>query len=537
MTTIASCHPGRLGALAAFVVVTWMPAAQAGAPGHADAQGRVPFEQAVADGRHAEAARHAERLLGPAPVEADLLDELTYRLTETGGGREALQLLMTAYPFTGVAPDRRDTLVARVALLAVRHRDRIEAGDAARLRVPLDRPALRQRQGVLWTELGDCAAVRAVLGDLHSDYEYDDLLRLGACSERDEPALALRAYTAAGARQPGHVTAPLARGYLAWQLGRTREARDAFEDAWRADPGNLAIVEQLVYVYQRLHENDRARRFAARIIDAGPAAGPDADAAAVIDARRYGLRRLHEDLGRRMTMSVDGFSGTSIGAGASQADGRYSSYGQAEIDVRLGRPAIRNGRTLSAFARLTGDGGVERHAAPVHNATLGAGLRWKPLSRYVLYLSGEGRTALDGSSRRDVLLRASASLFNAGRFSDDWRPGGRGWLARNLYLDAAHFVDARYTALTADLRTSYHVKAGAGRTVEPYARLQGALHRSDAVTRELRAGAGARWNVWYGGSPYDAPPHQLSIGFEFQQAIETTLPERRGVFLRIGSRW
>lgn len=675
----------------ALVLSPGAPTAQASTA----VEDRAAFDQALAHHRHEEAARHAERLLSRPAADAALLDELTYRLSEAGAGAQALALLMKAYPFPDAPADLRATLVGRVALAASRHPDAVGGDDLARLRVPLDAPVLRRHQAAIFGAREQCETVRLLLGDIHPDYEYDDLMRLGACSERLDPAGAARAFAAADARRPhgpaaralayqahamgdyatalrawrsldaglqgDHLLAAsrsalvadapgdaltwmaryahaggardyeywallasahraaddpaaeavaleraigiqpavhdlrrraalemqperrvswlaqaleledarsatlaelgyayqasgrlddalaawadslaldpddgrtqLARGYAAWELNRTREARVAFEQALRLDPGNVAIVEQLVYVYQRLAENDRARALAARVIDAGGSGD------AAVDARRYGLQRLHEDLGRRLTVSLDGFSGTSVGAGASQAEGRYSSYGQVELDVRLGRPAIRHGRTVSAFVRLTGDGGPERHAAPVHNPVLGAGLRWKPLSRYVLYLSGEGRTALDDSSRRDVLLRASASLFNADRFSDDWRPDGRGWLARNLYLDAAHFVDARYTALTADLRTSYHVKAGAGRTVEPYARLQGALHRSDAVTREVRAGAGARWNVWYGGSRYDAPPHRLSIGIELQQAIETTLPERRGVFLSLGSRW
>jgi hypothetical protein len=43
--------------------------------------------------------------------------------------------------------------------------------------------------------------------------------------------------------------------------------------------------------------------------------------------------------------------------------------------------------------------------------------------------------------------------------------------------------------------------------------------------------------VWYGATRYDAPPHKLSIGVEFQQAIDTYLPDRNGLFLSINSRW
>lgn len=38
------------------------------------------------------------------------------------------------------------------------------------------------------------------------------------------------------------------------------------------------------------------------------------------------------------------------------------------------------------------------------------------------------------------MLRASASFFNGGKYSDEWHPNGSGWFAQNLYLDAAQYV-------------------------------------------------------------------------------------------------
>ena len=46
-----------------------------------------------------------------------------------------------------------------------------------------------------------------------------------------------------------------------------------------------------------------------------------------------------------------------------------------------------------------------------------------------------------------------------------------------------------------------------------------------------------RWNIWYGGSKYDAHPHKLSLGVEYQQAFETYLPDRNSLSLTLGSRW
>ena len=127
--------------------------------------------------------------------------------------------------------------------------------------------------------------------------------------------------------------------------------------------------------------------------------------------------------------------------------------------------------------------------------------------------------------------------MNGGRFGDDWHPAGRGWFSHNLYLDAAHYIDADQSVATADYRTSYHLKLVNSLSLEPYGHFQVNGLRNNDISRDIRVGVGSRWNIWYGANRYDAPPHKLSIGVEFQQAIETYLPERNGLFLNINSRW
>ena len=46
-----------------------------------------------------------------------------------------------------------------------------------------------------------------------------------------------------------------------------------------------------------------------------------------------------------------------------------------------------------------------------------------------------------------------------------------------------------------------------------------------------------RWNIWQGGTAYDAAPHRITLGVEFQQAFETYLADRNGVFFAVGVRW
>jgi adsorption protein A len=344
-----------------------------------------------------------------------------------------------------------------------------------------------------------------------------------------------RVLETAATLEPRHVTVQLELGYAYWRGGKVTLAGQSLERAWQTDNENLPAALQLVYVNQRRSRNMDARFFAERAIDVLARAPATSEGAEQV----FGLRRLHEDLGRRVTFSIDGFSGTQVGTSALALDAgnRARSYAQAEIEYRLGTPAIRNGRTLSAYARVFGNSGDTSTALPTRNARIGAGIRWKPLGNQVLYLAAEQQQALDGAPYRDLLLRSSASLLNGGRHSDDWHAAGSFWIAHNVYIDAAHYVRSKQSAATLDLRSSAHLKIASRQTFEPYLRLQASGFRAPQVQHDLRAGLGSRWNVWHGGSFYSADPHKLSIGIEYQQAIDTDLPARSGLFLTIGSRW
>ena len=656
------------------------------------------FGAALETKKFDEARAHADRLLRDNNGGATLLDELTYRLMDAGGSEQATMMLLQTYPFAGRAAAERDLLVQRLALLV--SSGPADASRLARLRDPLDTPALRSRQASFWAIERDCDAVRAVLADMSPDYGYEDWLRLGDCSATLMPTVARDAYARAQDLRPGgHASRALAYqayamgdyqtalgawrgvtadafatadlmaaattafaagapeqagdwleqyrerggmpdyqywslrarsadaaghrdearasfeqtvamrpavddymrlvrltddaskqvqwlrqaatidvknaavqaelgyalerqgrdsdarlaferaaaldptnltiqgelGFLYWRTGNVLLAKRAFERAWQGDRRNIAAAEQLVYIEQRLSHNAESRRYAEHVLDAyreRGEGGADAD-------KQFGLQRLHEDLGRRVTFSADGWSGTRVGTGtsASRAGDGFRSYSQIEGEIRLGRAAIHDGKTVAAYARLIGDSGVERRAVPVQNRTAGVGVRWKPFRQQVFYVAVEQQNAIDGPSRHDGLARVSASLFNGGRHSDDWHPVGGGWFAQNLYLDVAQYFKAKYGAATADYRTSYHRKIAGGNTFEPYAHVQVTGVRTTGTDRDVRGGVGARWNMWYGATRYNADPHKLSIGIEYQDTLETYLQDRNGVFLSVGMRW
>jgi bacteriophage N4 adsorption protein A len=674
------------------------------APPDVRTQAQARFTTAVSERRIADAEAAGNELLA-LDVSPAMLDDVSFKLVDAGASEEALRVLLQAYPFTTADAAQRDVLLQRMIPLVEHHRGELADVRFQLLRLPLDTPALRSRQGVFWTSVGDCETVRAVLGDLSPEYGHDDWVRLGHCAATADPVLARHAYATAHAMNPGgkgsmalayaafaagdyrasldawrtigrnglagdellaasttalaagedrealdwletHRTSgntldhrywsllgrgrmradaagaiaaferavalrpdvddlrrlaqletePAKRvdwleqavdlapsdagtqaelgyayartgraaasleafeksmaldptntgvqvelGFAYWRAGRTADAARVLEHAYQADPSNMMVARQLVYAEQRLANNGAAQRYAERVLDT-----PEAFTAGASDLTpleqadlRFGFQRLHEDLGRRVTVNLDGFSGTRVGASppSAQPGSHYRSYAQIEADVRLGKETIRDGTTVSAYARVFADGGDLHRAFPSDNAVLGAGLRWKPWRSHVVYLAAEGQNGLDDGSRRDVLLRASASFLNGGRFGDDWHPARTGWFSQNLYLDAARYLKSDFSAFTADYRTSYHKRVAGGNTVEPYTHVQFNVSGSQSLERDVRAGAGVRWNIWHGGSNYDADPHKLSLGVEFQHAFETYLPDRNGLFLTLGSRW
>ncbi|MBM3114755.1 NfrA family protein [Jeongeupia naejangsanensis] len=370
-------------------------------------------------------------------------------------------------------------------------------------------------------------------------------LRLAALqSEAKDDKAALDTLKCAQALQPDDPELLTTLGYAYWRAGDAAKSREVLEQVRARNPNDPAVIQQLVYVNQRLTDNKAARAYARLAIDDLNSYPPEDKTDEVLD-QWFGFRRLHEDLGRRWTFSAGGFSGSGTGGLSSQAEpgNPYRSYAQVEAAYRLGDPAIRDGRTLEAYARIfagSSDSEDGHDALPIYQPMLGAGLRWKPFGTRAFYLAAEAQTPLDksGNGEFDYMLRASASLFNDGRFSDDWHESGRGWMAQNLYLDTAYYIKAERVAATADYRLSYHKKVFSGQTIEPYAHVQyNAIHDDEGGSDDFRAGVGVRWNFWYGQNEYDAYRHKTSVGVEFQHAFRTYLDETNSVFVTFGGIW
>lgn len=328
-------------------------------------------------------------------------------------------------------------------------------------------------------------------------------------------------------------------GYAYYQQKEYKRANHYLVAALKARPDDEGLINQLAFTNQKMGQNAAAIIYAEAAIDNFERYSP-ADITPEIKKQEFGMRRMHEDLERRWSFTADAFSGSQVTASPNtgQPGANYRSYSQVEAAYRLGNPAIDDGKSLSAYSRIFAGSGVNNSPLPLYSPMIAGGLRWKPLSDYVLNLAVEEQTPLTSnqSNRTTTMLRASASFLNAGKYSDDWHPDGTGWVAQNLYLDAARYVATSVTSLVADYRASYHQKIMEGQTIEPYSHLQWtSLNQANGI--DERIGLGVRWNLWFNENRYNAYSNKMMVGLEYQHAFKTYLNDKSSIFLTLGWHW
>lgn len=375
------------------------------------------------------------------------------------------------------------------------------------------------------------------------------LARAAIYRQQHQVPAAVNDLRAALALEPENSNTKAALGYALWDSGDIAQSREMLEQAHKGLPDDPAIIRQLAYVNQRLDAMPATQHYARRVVDDLDNQALIAPLTPALTQQRFDFRRLHEDAGRRWSFNFDSSIGLRSGAmssasnsvGGSAPGKSYRSYGQLEAEYRIGRNMLLEGDLLSVYSRVFADTGENGVVMPVKNPMSGTGLRWKPLREQIFFLAVEQQFPLNGQNgASDTMLRASASFLNGGKYSDEWHPNGAGWLAQNLYLDAAQYVRQDIQAWTADYRVSWHQKIANGQTLEPYAHVQDNGYRDNGTQGAQLGGVGVRWNIWTGESHYDAWPHKVSLGVEYQhtfKAINQQTGERNNAFLTLGVHW
>lgn len=480
---------------------------------------------------------------------------------------------LRAWQAVTLAPQSQEMMAAIHAAL--------DAGDVAQARQWLQQyqQAGLPQQAPYWRALArtqhDQQALQSLARVIALDPKAQDYAALAQHHQRlGERRQARDALHQANQREPDNRVYQLAYANALLDNGEPQAASRWLAPLYR--PGDAQIAAQLAYIHQALGEGEQARHYAATAIDDQPS-----------PPLLYDLRRLHEGLGRRWTLSLDAWAGTSRGTISGVGGNSIAqSYLQAELEYPLLAAATHQGRSLSLFGRVFGSSAYQQlhhvaaewqvleqyetdghhsNALDIRDPALGLGVRWKPLANQALVLTAEQTLPMSSelSKLAEPTLRASTSFFNDGKYSDEWHFYGAGWVAQNLYMDASRTLRTRQSNVQADYRVSYHHKLRRGDTIEPYGHLMAREYWNDNKGdidylhvaghtipvkagsdnyRMLMGGVGVRWNHWFGEDHHNAWRHKMSVGVEYQRllAIEPSRApdsDKGALMMTIGVKW
>ncbi|MDH0649045.1 phage receptor [Pseudomonas sp. GD03858] len=355
-----------------------------------------------------------------------------------------------------------------------------------------------------------------------------------------------------------------------------RQSIPYLERATRDFPEDYRLGETLALRYDEAEDSASARRELRRVLDVEQNLVDGDDEYGSLEARKYRQRRAHEALSRRDTITLastwspagtstnDKFLETGERDGASRR-ARSQNVQLAMWDHALGEEPSRNGSTLSVYGRVL-FGGQSRTDYAQSMGT-GVGLRYKPFGQANLNLYAElyhqrqvdsehysglslgellspakvggnwGDLRHNAESSNDLLLRATASFLDQGRYRNDWRIDEDDWDERFLYLDAAWWTRAGDHAWLSRFQQGHAWKlpAQSPQTIMPYGFLEFASQDpSNDWRQDARAGVGVRWQWWFDDDRYNAYRGSLKVRAEYQQSLGGNLYERaNGVLLGV----
>lgn len=308
-------------------------------------------------------------------------------------------------------------------------------------------------------------------------------------------------------------------------------------------PADYRFPEALGLRLAETGNNEPARAALRRAVDLlHPPLGVNGEDGKALLERKYALRRTHEALTRRSTLTLAG-SWAPVGGAPGNAQRMNGSSLQLGMwDYALGKEPVRDGRVLAVYGRVFASG--QQREAFLDSLGIGLGLRYKPFTSVNLNLyaelygqSARGRnenselmnSVLEGSSR-DFLLRTTASFLDKDEYRSDWRPTETVWKERQLYLDAAWFVRSNQRQFLARYHQGvvFKLAVPGAHTLSPYGMVQ--VADQDGL-QDLRVGLGIRWQWWFDNDRYNAYRDRLSFKLEYQKALNGSLYQRASGWL------
>ena len=335
-------------------------------------------------------------------------------------------------------------------------------------------------------------------------------------------------------------------------------------------PEDYRLGETLAWRYAEVGNSAAARKELRRVLDVEQDLVDGDDQFGSLQARKYRQRRDHEALSRRDRITLAStWSPGGVSTNDNLRDERQNRRATSQNvqlamwDHALGEEPSRNGSTFSVYGRVL-FGGTGRNDYAQSMGT-GIGLRYKPFGTANLNLyselyhqrqiddarygglslgqlispskAGDNYGDLRGhaASSNDLLLRATASFLDQGKWRNDWRADEDDWDERFLYLDGAWWTRAGDHQWLSRYQRGHTWKlpSTSPQTLMPYGFLElSSQDPSNDWRQDLRTGLGLRWQWWFDDDRYNAYRGSLKVRAEYQQALGGNLYEHaNGVLL------
>lgn len=308
-----------------------------------------------------------------------------------------------------------------------------------------------------------------------------------------------------GLRLAGHEDEERRQQSIAW-LEQSRQYR----------PYDFRIPESLAYRYFESDGAEAAVDNARQAIDKMDVNLSVGDATPDnLKEREFALRRTHQFLTQRNRWYIgSNWSryGAVNGIGVSAAD---SAFQIASFEHLLGDEPTEAGRQFGVYGRVLGASNDNSNF--FQNRSYGAGFRWKPIGDANFNIYAEYFWPFQGQD--DILVRAAGSLFDGGKFRDDWRPLRSHWQWQSLYLDAVYYLKGEYSQLYGSYSRgiAYKLSEDTPHTLSPYVTIFSG--RTDDYL-DSAAGLGLRYRLWLDEDRYSAWRDRIDIRAEISHSFD-----------------
>lgn len=298
--------------------------------------------------------------------------------------------------------------------------------------------------------------------------------------------------------------------------GLREQSINWLEQSRQYRPYDFRIPESLAYRYFESENAAAAAENARQAIDhmdthlSVGEATPDN-----LTIRQFALRRTHQFLTQRNRWYIgSNWSryGSVNGIGVNAAD---SAFQIASYEHLLGDQPTEAGRQLGIYGRALGSS--NHNSDFFQNRSYGVGLRWKPIGNANFNTFVEYFWPDQGAE--DILIRVAGSLFDGGKYQDDWRPLRSHWQWQSVYLDAVYYLKGEYSQLYGSYTRgiAYKLSDDTPHTLSPYVTVFSG--RTDDYL-DSAAGLGLRYRLWLDEDHYSAWRDRVDVRAEITHSFD-----------------